>query len=399
MQRIVVVGASLAGLRAVEALRRQGFDREIVWVGDELHEPYDRPPLSKDILRGTLEAENLTLRKQGLSDLGVDLRLGVKATGLDLGARELILDQTRLGFDGLLIATGARARTLPRSEGLRGVHVVRTREDGERLREALTHRPKVAVIGAGFIGAEVASSARSLGLEVTLIEGLPTPLARVLGERMGQVCAALHREHGVDLRTGVSVKGLVGDEQVRGVELSDGSEIQADVVVVGIGVAPNVEWLLGSGVKLSDGIECDATCNVLDANGKAIPGIVAAGDVARFVNPLYDESMRVEHWTHAVEQAEHAAQTLLGDARPFETAPVFWSDQYGIKIQFAGRARPDDTLHVCHGSIEERRFVALYGRAGRLVGVLAFRRPAQLVKYRGLVAARTGFADAVAQAK
>ena len=399
MQRIVVVGASLSGLRAVEALRRNGFDRQIIWIGEEPHAPYDRPPLSKEVLRGEWQPEQLTLRKQGLSDLNVELRLGTRATGLDLSQRIVRVGAEEVAFDGLVLATGARARSLPGSEKLAGVHVIRTLEDALALREAFTKKPKVAVIGAGFIGAEAASSARSLGLDVTVIEALPVPLARVLGERMGEVCAALHRDHGTVLRTGVGVKELLGEGQVRGIRLNDGSEVEADVVVVGIGVTPNTEWLRDSGVLVNDGIECDATCNVLDLARAPIPGVVAAGDVARFVNPLYEESMRVEHWTHSVEQAEHAVNTLLGAAKPFETAPVFWSDQYGLKLQFAGRSRPDDTIHICHGSIEERRFVALYGRAGRLVGVLAFKRPAQLIKYRGLIEARAAFDEVVAQAK
>lgn len=399
MQRIVVVGASLSGLRAVEALRRQGYDREIVWIGDERHLPYDRPPLSKEILRGEWQPEQIALRKQGLDDLHVELKLGVRATGLDLSKREVQLGDVRVPFDGLVIATGAHARNLPGAERLAGVHVVRTLDDSLALRDALVQKPKVAVIGAGFIGAEVASSARALGLDVTLIEALPVPLGKVLGERMGEVCAALHRDNGVILRTGVGVKGLLGTERVSGVELNDGTRIDADVVIVGIGVTPNTEWLGNSGVLLGDGVECDATCAVLDADRTPIAGIVAAGDVARFVNPLYEQSMRVEHWTHAVEQSEHAVSTLLGDAKPFETAPVFWSDQYGIKIQFAGRSHPDDQIHVCHGSVEERRFVALYGRAGRLVGVLTFKRPAQLIKYRGLIEARASFEEVVVQAK
>jgi len=399
MQRIVVVGASLAGLRAVEALRRQQFAGEILWIGDERHEPYDRPPLSKEVLRGERAPEQTALRKQGLAELNVEWRLGTRATALDVRRRALLLGHESIAFDGLVIATGARARNLPGAERLPGVHVVRTLEDSTALRDALAKKPKVAVIGAGFIGAEAASSARSLGLDVTVIEALPVPLARVLGEPMGEVCAALHRDHGVALRTGVGVKGLLGSDRVRGVELNDGSVVDADVVIVGIGVTPNTEWLRDSGVLVGDGVECDATCTVLAADRSPLDGIVAAGDVARFVNPLYEESMRVEHWTHAGEQAEHAVDTLLGRPKPFETAPVFWSDQYGLKIQFAGRSRPDDRIHVCHGSLEERRFVTLYGRAGRLVGVLAFKRPALLIKYRALIEARASFDEAVAQAK
>jgi 3-phenylpropionate/trans-cinnamate dioxygenase ferredoxin reductase subunit len=397
MKRVLVVGASLGGLRTVEALRRLGYAGEIVWIGDEAQAPYDRPPLSKEILRGAWEPEKTTLRKDGLAALDVQLRQG-HAEGLDLARRELTLGSERIGFDGLVIATGARPRRLPGTEGLSGVHVLRTLDDALAIRAALAEAPKLAVIGAGFIGAEVASSARSLGLDVTVIEALQVPLSRQLGERMGAVCAALHEANGVALRSGVGVAKLEGEGRVTGVRLTDGSLVEANLVVVGIGVLPNVEWLAGSGVFIGDGVECDEACRVLDAEGVARPDVVAVGDVARFYNPLFEERMRIEHWTHTVEQAEHAARTLLGDPRPFATAPLFWSDQYGIKIQFAGRAREGDALHIGHGSLEEKRFVALYGRAGLLVGALAFKRPAQLVKYRGLIEARTPFAEAVAQA-
>jgi NADPH-dependent 2,4-dienoyl-CoA reductase/sulfur reductase-like enzyme len=396
MRRIVVVGASLAGVRAVEALRRKGFTGEITWLGAEPHAPYDRPPLSKEVLRGEWEPARLALRKESYDALGVDLRLSTRASGLDLAGRCVLVDGEALPFDGLVIATGARARTLPSAQGLGGVHVLRTLEDGLNLRDALRSKPRVAVIGAGFIGAEVVSSARTLGLDVTVIEALPVPLSPVLGERMGQVCAELHRAHGVTLKTGVGVSGLEGEGRVERVRLLDGTCVEAEVVVVGIGVIPNTDWLQGSGLDITDGVACDATCTALRSDGSRVQGIVAAGDVARFFNPLYGESMRVEHFTHAVEQAEHAVDTLLGAEKPFETAPLFWSDQYGIKIQFAGRARPGDALHVCHGTPEERRFVALYGREGRLVGALTFRRPAQLIKYRGLIEQRAAFDEVVA---
>jgi 3-phenylpropionate/trans-cinnamate dioxygenase ferredoxin reductase subunit len=397
MKRIVVVGASLGGLRAVEALRRHGFQGDIVVVGDEAHAPYDRPPLSKEILRGAWEPEKIVLRKDGLDALNATWKRG-RAEGLDLARREVQVGGERLGFEGLVIATGARPRRLPGSEGLAGVHVLRTLDDALALRAELAQKPKLAVIGAGFIGAEVASSARTLGLDVTVIEALKVPLSRQLGERMGAVCAALHVANGVTLRAGVGVERLEGEGRVTGVRLADGSLVEASVVVAGIGVQPNIEWLAGSGLSLGDGVECDESCRVLDASGAARSDVVALGDVARFYNPLFGERMRIEHWTHTVEQADHAARTLLGDAQPFAPAPLFWSDQYGIKIQFAGRAREGDDLHVGHGSIEENRFVALYGRAGVLVGVLAFKRPAQLIKYRELIEKRTPFAEAVAQA-
>lgn len=400
MQRMVVVGASLAGLRAVEAARRLGFEGELVLVGDEPHAPYDRPPLSKEILKGEWDEDRLPLRSQGLDELDVQFRRGESATGLDLKARQLLVGAERLDFDRLVIATGARARVLPGQPALSGVHTLRTVEDARSIREALKSKPRVVVIGAGFIGAEVASSARSLGLEVTIVEQLPVPLSPKLGERMGKVCAQLHTDHGTELKLGVSVRSLEGEDgAVSAVVLSDGTRLAAELVVVGIGVKTNTEWLEGSGVQLDDGVLCDASCRVLDGAGKPIEGVVAAGDVANWYNPLFEERMRVEHWTHAVEQAEHAVAALLsaGEPEPFATAPLFWSDQYGVKIQFAGRSQPGDEVHVCHGDVEAGRFVALYGRAGRLVGVLGFKRPPQVIKYRRLIQQRASYDDLVRQ--
>lgn len=395
MQRIVVVGASLAGLRSAEALRRGGFAGELLLIGDESHAPYDRPPLSKEILRDEWARERLALRRDPAVE-GLSFRLGARATGLDLARRELLLDKERVGFDALVIATGARVRRLVNARGLTGISALRTLEDALYVRDALKQRPRLVVIGAGFIGLEVAATARSLGLDVTVVEAARSPLSRQLGEAMGAVVAKLHTSRGVELITGTSVAGFVGEGAVQAVQLSDGRSIAADLVVEGIGVMPNVEWLADSGIDLGDGVMCDEAMRVLDRSGAVIEGVVAVGDVANFVNPLYGERMRIEHWTHAVEQADSAARTLLGRPEPFETAPLFWSDQYGIKIQFAGRAHPDDDVVVMQGS--EERFVALYGRAGRLVGVLTFQRPAQLAKYRALIRSRTAFSEATAKA-
>lgn len=396
MKSIVVVGASLAGLRAVETLRRLGFEGRLTWIGAETHAPYDRPPLSKEILRGDWEPERTALRRDGQGDLALDLRLGVRATGLDLGRREVELDSgERVPFDGLLVATGASPRRLPGSDGLAGVHVLRSLDDALALRAELERGPRVVVVGAGFIGAEVAAACRHRGLDVCMLEALPVPLAPVVGKEMGEVCAALQRDHGVELRCGVGVAGLEGAGRVECVRLADGSSVEADAVVVGIGVRPETAWLEGSGLELADGVVCDASC------AAAAPGVVAAGDVARWHNPLYGESMRVEHWTNAVEQGVHAAERLLagpGGARPFAPAPLFWSDQYGVKIQFTGRARPDDEVRIVHGRVEESRFVALYGRAGRLVGAFAMRRPRQLMGYRRMVREGASWGEALAQA-
>jgi NADPH-dependent 2,4-dienoyl-CoA reductase/sulfur reductase-like enzyme len=259
------------------------------------------------------------------------------------------------------------------------------------MRAAFDQQPRVVVVGAGFIGAEVAATARKRGLDVTVLEALPVPLSRGLGDRMGAACGALHVDHGVDLRCGVGVAGFEGEDRVTGVRLTDGQVVPADLVVVGIGVAPATAWLESSGLELNDGVVCDEHC-------RAAPGVFAAGDVARWTNPLFDESMRVEHWTNAAEQGPVAAANLLaGDAAaPFAPVPFFWSDQYDVKIQFAGRCRPGDDVEVVDGSIEAHRFVALYGREGRLVGCLGFSRPRLVMTYRRLIAESASWDEALA---
>ena len=397
---VTIVGASLAGIRAAESLRRQDFDGPITLIGDEPHAPYDRPPLSKQFLAGDWGEDRLTLTQPDkLDDLDLDLRLGVRATSFDLSSRRLgivdVDDQSgeELVVDGLLIATGARCRTLGGSEELDGVFVLRSLDDSLAIRAAFDAGPaRVVIVGAGFIGAEVAATARTQGLEVTMIESLPQPLSRVLGDEMGAVCAELHREHGVDLRTGVGVEAIEGDGRVERVRLSDGNVIDTDVVVVGIGVIPNTEWLEGSGLRIDNGVVCDATC-------LAAPGVTAAGDVARWPNQRFGEEMRVEHWDNAVAQGAHAARRLLVDddeAEPFVPVPWFWSDQYDRKIQMAGRIGLDDEMHVATGNLAERRFAAIYGRAGRLVGVLGFNRPRHVMRYRMLIESDTSFSDAIA---
>ena len=381
-EKIVIVGASLAGLRAAESLRRAGWDGRLVLLGAEPHLPYDRPPLSKEILKGSWDADRIPLRRQPYEDLDLDLRLGTRASGLDPGARVVEIDGGgRESYDALLIASGAAARRLPGQPELEGVHLLRTLDDSLAIRDALEGGPRAVVVGAGFIGAEVAASCRARGLDVTLVEPLPVPLVRGLGEEMGQVSAAIHRDHGVDLRCGVGVTGFEGGSRVERVRLSDGTGVEADVVVVGVGAAPATDWLESSGLEIENGVVCDAFCRA------SAPGVFAAGDVARFRNPVFDEVMRIEHWSNAVEQAEAAAGSILAGAgaEPYRHVPWFWSDQYDVKIQFAGRMRADDEMRVVWGSVEERRFVALYGRAGRLVGVLAFNRPRALIQYKKLI--------------
>ncbi len=391
---VVVVGASLAGLRAAEELRATGFGGRLVVVGAEARQPYDRPPLSKQVLAGEWEADQTALRSQPYDDLDLDWRLGRRAAALDAAARTLTLaDGERLAFDGAVLATGAVPRTLPDTPPLAGIHLLRTLDDCLAIRAELERGPRVVVVGAGFIGAEVAATCRGRGLAVTVLEALPAPMVRGLGPVLGNALGDLHRDHGVDLRLEAGVAGFEGTDRVEAVLMGDGSRVDADVVVVGIGVRPATDWLDGSGLRVDDGVECDATC-------QAAPGIVAAGDVARWPSGLYDgASMRLEHWTNAAEQGAFVGRRLLAadDAAPvFDPVPFVWSDQYDVKIQVAGSVRGDDQIEVVDGSLEERRFVAAVGRAGRLVGAVGFGRPRVLMQYRRLIAERASFEDALA---
>ncbi|MGH9117158.1 MAG: NAD(P)/FAD-dependent oxidoreductase [Acidimicrobiales bacterium] len=393
---MVVAGASLAGLRAAETLRREGFTDRVVAVGAEPHLPYDRPPLSKQVLAGKWTPDDINLLGPNV-EVDVEWRLGTRIDGLDLDGRAVRLESGELlGFDGLVIATGCRVRTLPVPPGVGGVHTLRTLDDCLALKADLDAGPRrLVVVGAGFIGSEVAATARGRGVDVTLVEALPVPLARALGEDMGRAMAEIHRDHGVDVRLGVGVDGLDVDRhgRVGRVRLSDGSSIGADVVVIGIGVRPNTEWLEGSGLRLDDGVVCDETC-------LAAPGVVAAGDVARWPNPTFGEVMRIEHWENAQAQGEHAARRLLAEldgapGEPYAPVPWFWSDQYDRKIQLAGRAGPDDIVQVVDGSVEDGQFVALYGRAGRLVGALGMNRPRPVMEYRRMILDGVAWDDAL----
>jgi NADPH-dependent 2,4-dienoyl-CoA reductase/sulfur reductase-like enzyme len=395
LETIVVVGTSLAGLRSVEALRSEGYEGRISWVGEEPHLPYDRPPLSKEVLRGEWGSERVSLRRTGgYDDLSLDLRMSSRASALDLADRCVELDGgERLRFDGLVIATGSTPIALPGAPNLAGLHVLRSLDDALALRDDLDGSPRVAVIGAGFIGSEVAASCRSLGLDVTLIEALDAPMARGLDAETGGLCAALHRDHGVDLRFGILVEQVEGSSRVERLLLSDGTSLEADVVVVGIGVRPATAWLASSGLDVDDGVLCDETL------ATKAPGVVAAGDVARWRHPAYPQPVRLEHWTNAVEQGAAAAQRLLaGSAEPFAPVPFVWTDQYDAKVQVAGDAHAADETRLVYGTVEERRFVRLFGRAGRLVGAVAWNRPRQLMQIRRQLREGVTFADAVQRA-
>ena len=394
---ITIVGASLAGLNAAEALRSAGYDGAITMIGAEPDLPYDRPPLSKHYLSGQWDRDRLDLLKPDRKDeLNIEWRLGVRATALDLATRSVTLDDgSSVPGDGVVIATGGSARSLAGTASLGGLHTLRTIADARDLRKDLDAVPsRVVVVGAGFIGAEVAATARERGLEVTMVEMAAVPLGHAIGDRFGQVCADMHRDHGVDLRTGVGVEKIEGEERVTSVRLTDGSTVEADVVVVGIGCAPATDWLVDSGLTIDNGVVCDETC-------LAAPGVVAAGDVARWPNGLFGEMMRVEHWDNAIEQGGVAARRLLaadGEAPAYQPVPWFWSDQYDRKIQMAGRIGPDDEMVVVDGSTEDRRFTAIARRDDQVVGVLAFNRPRLVMKYKQLIAQHTSWADALAAA-
>ena len=398
LHTVAVVRASLAGLRAVETLRRDGYDGRVVLIGAEPTLPYDRPPLSKQLLAGEVGPDDIALRRASYDDLDLELRLGTRAVSLDLAGKRVALDDgEQVGFDGLVLATGSAPRRLPRTPDLDGLFVLRTLEDALAIRATLDANPRVVVVGAGFIGSEVAATCRLRGLDVTVLEALPAPLVRGLGPVLGMVCGELHRDHGVDLRLGVGVAGFDGAGRVERVRLDDGTAVAADVVVVGVGVAPVTDWLVGSGLQLDNGVVCDATL-------LAAPGVVSAGDITRWPNPLFGgELMRLEHWTNASEQGVAAARRLLyGDGaapEPFAPVPFVWSDQYDRKIQSVGHFRGDDDMAVVHGSLDERRFVAVFGRAGRLVGALGFSMPAKLMQYRRMIDEQASFDAALEHAR
>ncbi|RZQ63611.1 NAD(P)/FAD-dependent oxidoreductase [Amycolatopsis suaedae] len=403
-ESITVVGASLAGLRTAQELRAGGFDGRLVLVGDEPHRPYDRPPLSKDFLLGVVDEQGIELAgADELLDLGAQWYLGTRAAGLDTGAGAVLLaDGTSITTDAVVVATGGRPRTLAGQENHPSVHTLRTLDDAIALRRALgvgpvgvwTDEPKAraasdgeegrrrlggpeparaergqlntVVIGAGFIGAEVASACRTLGHSVTVVEAAPVPLAGVLGEPMAAVVAGLHADHGVRLVAGAGVAGLTA----AGVDLADGTHLPADVVVVGVGMLPNVEWLASSGLDVARGVR-------VDAGGRtANPAVYAAGDVAVY------PGCHGGHWTSAGDQARVVAANLLAGEQRYQRPGYFWSDQYGVRVQFAGSAAGHDRVEVVEGSVDDRRFVATYHRGDRLVGVLGMDSPRPFTRLR-----------------
>ena len=392
--RIVIVGASLAGLRAGTTLRREGFTGSLTVIGDESFPPYDRPPLSKQVLMGQVPAQRTTLPR--LDGFDVQWRLGVAATGLDLGGKQVHLaDGETVGFDRLLIATGVRSRPWPNKAeaGLDGVFELRTPDDANGLRERIAAGPgRVLVIGAGFTGSEVASACRELDVPVTVVERGPAPLVGALGGVIGGIAAQMQRDHGVDLRCGVRVEALEGDGsgRLRRARLSDGSTLDVEVAVAALGSIRNVEWLEDSGLAAGDwGVACDAGCRAVDVNGVVTDDVFVAGDVARFPHPVYDyEFLALEHWGNAVDQAGIAAHNMISDQserRPHLALPEFWSTQFGTEIKSVGVPTYADQVVIAQGSVPERRFVAAYGYRGRITAAVAFNQAKWLEFYEGLI--------------
>ncbi|GBE63925.1 pyridine nucleotide-disulfide oxidoreductase [Mycobacterium sp. MFM001] len=390
LRQVVVVGAGVAGARAAESLRQEGYDGALIIVGAERHAPYHRPPLSKKLLSGTVHRAGVDLAPQFELDARVLRR--VTALKLDMASRTIHLrdaDQDfSVQFDGLVIASGAAPRPWPGGPVPDGVLLLRTVDDCLAIRERLGSRTRVAVVGGGFIGAEVAATCRSMGLDVVLIEKSDSPLLAALGKELAPRWAGLHSDHGVDVRLGVSVDKFVGDGRVKAVRLTDGSQVPAEVVVVGLGVAPATDWLDGSGLRVDDGVVCDAT-------GAAEGGtnVVAAGDVARWWHPLYQRHLRIEHWDHAGRQGAAAARTLLAGpdaAEAYDEIPYFWSDQYDVKVQMLGVPTGYDELEIVEGGPDAWEFVAAYGCDGRTIAVLGT-IPNRVHAYRDAIAKRAEF--------
>jgi NADPH-dependent 2,4-dienoyl-CoA reductase/sulfur reductase-like enzyme len=396
VDQIVVVGASLAGIRACQNLRREGFEGTLTLIGGEKHRPYDRPPLSKTMLSTDQDPEELLLvSEDALSDLDLNLMLGESATSLDVRRQVVTVGDDQIRYEGLIIATGAAPRKLPKTDTIEGVHVLRTVDDALAIRKRLVPGASVVIVGAGFVGSEVAAAASNRGCAVTVVEAAAAPLIRGLGVEMGEACGDLHQVHAVNLRLGVGVASIIGRDEVEGVELTDGTQLLADLVVVGIGAVPNTDWLASSGLKIDDGVVCDGTMST------GVPGVYAVGDVAKAPNAWLGPSpVRVEHWTAATEQAMLVAGNLLHPehSRVYDSVPFVWSDQYNDRIQVAGDTDSSEHVEVLVGSVEEQAFVTGYRRDGALAGVMALNSIRPFVQYRRLLMGHGSWDDALALA-
>jgi phthalate 3,4-dioxygenase ferredoxin reductase component len=392
----VVAGASVAGVRTAQALRREGFADDIVLIGAEPDVPYDKPPLSKAALAGTTTIDAIALlTHDDAKQLGVELRLGVPASGLDVPNRRVQLaDGTSVGYDQVILATGTRARPSPWEAGSR-LHLLRTASDCARLRADMQGAGSILVIGAGFIGSEVAATATKLGLSVTMVDPLPIPMSRIVGAEMGELLASVHDGYDVDRRFGLGVDQVTDDGDQLSVQLTDGSQVRADLAVVGIGVVPNTEWLEDSGLAIDNGVMCDEFCR---AEGRT--DVFAAGDVARWLHLRHGEHRRVEHWTHACEQAAAVARNIChsDELRAYDPVDYVWSDQYDWRIQMVGHTAEDSTPEIV-GDISTGRCAAVYaGPAGELTGAVTVSWPkAMLAVRRQLTAGGATASDALAQ--
>jgi len=392
---VVIVGASLGGFRTAHTLRRLRFEGQIILVGDEPHLPYDRPPLSKEVLTEEKGPDDTYFRAADFfEDQGIELKLGSPAVGLD-GERHMITLATgeQLGYDAAVIATGARPRRLPGTEGLPGVHVMRTLDDSASIRSALDRARHVVVVGAGFIGSEVAASARSRGAAVTVLEAADQPLVAAVGAEVGRRCAALHDLYGTGLRCGAGVEGIDRTPDGLVVRLAAGTAVGCDLVVVGIGVIPNIEWMEGSGIETDRAVLCDRYMRT------SLPDVYALGDLASWYNPRYGERMRVEHWTNTVQQSTTVARNIVAslagaDQVPYDGIPYFWSDQYGHRLQLVGRASEDDPVFV-HDPSDRPAMMALYRDGDRLGGAFAIDTVGPLMQMRSLLVRNAGFDEAL----
>jgi len=382
---VVIVGGGLAAARTAEQLRRSEYTGRITIVSDEVHLPYDRPPLSKEVLRK--EVDDVALKpREWYDEKDITLRLGSAATGLDTAGQTVTLDDgTVLGYDELVIATGLVPRRIPAFPDLEGIRVLRSFDESMALRSHASAARHAVVVGAGFIGCEVAASLRSLGVDVVLVEPQPTPLASVLGEQIGELVARLHRDEGVDVRLGVGVAEVRGQGHVDTVVLTDGTELTADLVVVGIGSRPATEWLEGSGIEVDNGVICD------EAGRTSAPNVWALGDVASWRDATGHQA-RVEHWSNVADQARVVVPALLGQDVPTNVVvPYFWSDQYDVKIQCLGEPEANDVVHLVED--DGRKFLAYYERDGVLVGVVGGGLPGKVMKVRAKIAAATPIAE------
>jgi 3-phenylpropionate/trans-cinnamate dioxygenase ferredoxin reductase subunit len=385
---IVIVGGGLGAARTAEQLRRAEYTGPITIVSDEVHLPYDRPPLSKEVLRS--EVDEVALKpREWYDEKDVTLRLGSAATGLDTAAQTLTLaDGSVVGYDELVISTGLVPRRIPSFPDLDGIRVLRSFDESMALRTHASAAKRVVVVGAGFIGCEVAASLRSLGVDVVLVEPQPQPLAAVLGTRIGELVTRLHRAEGVDVRTGIGVAEVRGEGQVDTVVRSDGTELAADLVVVGIGSHPATEWLDGSGIEVDNGVLCD------EAGRTSAPNVWALGDVASWRDPTGHQA-RVEHWSNVADQARVVVPAMLGQEVPSAVVvPYFWSDQYDVKIQCLGEPEATDVVHLVED--DGRKFLAYYERDGVLVGVVGGGLPGKVMKVRAKIAAATPISEVLA---